>query len=375
MIMVILGIGAFFLMGASNEKVFAVVSLDVNPSLQFSINKKSEIIKSDDFSNEIKIDLDIYDGWLINDAIKDIMIVFESKEITAVNDPIIISFVELESDKNNNREIIRNLIKEQNIKSQVVFINGDINKLNSSNDDSKTLGRKVIENMLIKKSKNIKSNSDFIRNSIKELVDEEISTDILININADDYDIKMIEIDDNLTDDIFEKQEDSNKTNNKISVSKKNNGYIKKEQQITDKKNTNENIESDKTLKLIESNKNDTENNGKKSIKLDNEDDAIKVSQNSINENSEQFNIGVELLNSKDKNVKDTEKDEKENIKDTEKDEKNNIKDVEKDDKEDIKDTEKDDKEDIKDTEKDEKDDIKDVEKDEKIVKDKDKDK
>jgi hypothetical protein len=319
MIMVILGIGAFFLMGASNEKVFAVVSLDVNPSLQFSINKKSEIIKSDDFSNEIKIDLDIYDGWLINDAIKDIMIVFESKEITAVNDPIIISFVELESDKNNNREIIRNLIKEQNIKSQVVFINGDINKLNSSNDDSKTLGRKVIENMLIKKSKNIKSNSDFIRNSIKELVDEEISTDILININADDYDIKMIEIDDNLTDDIFEKQEDSNKTNNKISVSKKNNGYIKKEQQITDKKNTNENIESDKTLKLIESNKNDTENNGKKSIKLDNEDDAIKVSQNSINENSEQFNIGVELLNSKDKNVKDTEKDEK-IVKDKDKD-------------------------------------------------------
>ena len=172
MVLIIILAGIYFLGQFNTNKIYGVISLDVNPSIELEIDKNEKVLaisKKNDDSNLI-LNKNII-GKDINIALTDLISDAYEKNIISKSDPIVISYVPIEKeDKLLYSKKLNSFIQDS--ENLIIYIVADELYLEKSNDENITVGKNYIKDQLNQINKIVIDDKNFIRNSLLELNNE-----------------------------------------------------------------------------------------------------------------------------------------------------------------------------------------------------------
>lgn len=270
---------------------YALLSMDVNPSIQFKLDKDGTIIDILGLNEDGEKILDKHlIGKPLEEGLSTLKFLMEENNYLKHDSPILVGFAYLEDIKDDKyEENIKGLLKKVYSKNEILYLKSNFLKANESLKNKLSLGRiEALESMT---DENLKANIGSI--SVKEIKDNisksnrieifnyEDEDDIDDEIDEDDDEDDSDEKDDDDSD--YENDEDDNNDKLEDKIDKQNNK--KDNDEIDDEKD-------DEKEKKDEENENDSSTNTSTLINKELNDDNIKSNKSNsdyedeTNENS-----------------------------------------------------------------------------------------
>lgn len=253
----------------SGFNAYAIVSLDINPSLEFQVDKKEIVrkIKSLNDDGEELLD-DRMIGMKIEEAILfSVKTALNKKYINDENNVVLISDVMMNSEENNDLKVIEDTIIDKMEKDEemeninFIYVQADKHDLKKARESKVSIGKYEVYKILSDNNSDLK---------VEDIKDKRVSDIVKENKNLTKD--KRVKIKKRKNEQIYNKGNTINSNNNKTNYHKNQEKIndMKSEDKVNKKKNTN----NDKIKKKFETkaknkDKNDNKFNNKKKTELD----------------------------------------------------------------------------------------------------------
>jgi len=288
MVLVIIIASVYFFGQFNTNKIYGVVSLDVNPSIELGIDKNEIVLainKKNDDSDLILNDNII--GKDINIALSELISNAYDKNIMSKSDPVVISYVPIEK---KNKLIYSKKLNSfiKNSENLIIYVVADEQYLEKSNEKNITVGRTYLKDELNQINKTVVNDKNFIRNSVDELNAElSISEDTkIIKIDIIDEIIKTTNDPTNLDNDIDNNLDEGSNDSESIDKPELDNDTDNNDKSIDKPELDNDTDNNDESIDKPELD-NDTDNNDESidKLELDNDTDNIDDDTDNNDEN------------------------------------------------------------------------------------------
>ncbi|MGL5750147.1 MAG: anti-sigma factor domain-containing protein [Paraclostridium sp.] len=212
----------------NKDIAYALMSLDVNPSIQMELDKDKKIVSIEGMNDDgRKLNLGTLKGMDLESGLNQIKIILENQKYSINNDSAIVGFTFLESDKDiNYEEDVKNIVKNSLDKTNTAYLSATKQDLEKANEKGISLGRYAaalnmkedpedeIENLSVEQILELLKNKDniYLNKEVKEELQDELEDRI------EDYTDNEDDDDDSYDDDSLKQ----NIQNNKGSKSKVN---------------------------------------------------------------------------------------------------------------------------------------------------------
>lgn len=180
-------IGNYILSPFSNNEVFAVVSLDVNPGVKIEVNDDYEVLNIIGLPevSSVIIPKD-YKNKTLSVVFDEMIGLATENGYLATGDSVVISYVAMEE---TNKDIITDIsdfiLKESN-RFTMVYIEGDASLLEEANDAEMTVGKKYLMDLLTSQGIEIVDSNQFIQNAVDALKEQlPVNDDGFIELDID----------------------------------------------------------------------------------------------------------------------------------------------------------------------------------------------
>lgn len=253
----------------SGFNAYAIVSLDINPSLEFQVDKKEIVrkIKSLNDDGEELLD-DRMIGMKIEEAILfSVKTALNKKYINDENNVVLISDVMMNNEENNDLKVIEDTIIDKMEKDEemgninFIYVQADKQDLKKARESKVSIGKYEVYKILSDKNSDLK---------VEDIKDKRVSDIVKENKNlTKDKRVKIKK----------RKNEQIDNNGNKINSNNNKTNYHKNQEKINDMKsedkvNRKKNTNNDKIKKKFETkaknkDKNDNKFNNKKKTGLD----------------------------------------------------------------------------------------------------------
>lgn len=133
----------FFFNTATNNKVYAVVSLDINPSIQIEADSNQKIIRVDGINADGKsIDFSDVKGENIDDGIEKIKEKLVEKNYLDNNKEVLVAFAFVQNDGNSNyEEEVKDAIQSTFKSEKITYVKADKDDVEQAKTEGISLGR------------------------------------------------------------------------------------------------------------------------------------------------------------------------------------------------------------------------------------------
>ena len=221
---IIVALVGFYLVGQLNEnKVYGVVSYDINPSLLIEINEDEKVLNvnsKDGFDHIIPAD---YKKQALDSVLNEITENAIKENLLGNDETILLSYVNV-SDEEKPSEALRNFIDTHKDTYQIILITSNETYLKGANDNNQTVSRKYLLESLNANNMQVEDSNQYIQDVVKilDIYKEtekgfvEINTDTLIKVDTsevkssdDKTDSTAIKNDDDTTGDTNEESSDN----------------------------------------------------------------------------------------------------------------------------------------------------------------------
>uniref|UniRef100_UPI00359C3113 anti-sigma-I factor RsgI family protein n=1 Tax=Paraclostridium bifermentans TaxID=1490 RepID=UPI00359C3113 len=131
----------------SKPSTYAVVSLDINPSIQLNIGKNKEILKATGMNEDARrLELDKVDGMDLDDGLKEIKNILEKANYNLQGDSMLVGFAQVKDSKNSKYDKeIKNAIDKNFEGMDIVYLDANKKDLEEANKKGISLGRYLAE--------------------------------------------------------------------------------------------------------------------------------------------------------------------------------------------------------------------------------------
>lgn len=233
------------------HKPYALVSLDINPSIEIELNKNKKIISVNSLNKDgEELKLSGLKGLSLQDASKQLKNILKDNNYNLKNDSAIISFTFLANKEDTKyEEEVKNIIKEVFEEMNILYLKGNKTEYNESKEEGLSLGKYKakmsidkditegeIENMSVEEILNLLNSKD----SNKKL-DEDLREELKDELE-DRYENKSEDDTDDIDND---ENEDSDDENEKV------------DKEVNDDKDESDNDKDDEELEYDDSDDND----------------------------------------------------------------------------------------------------------------------
>lgn len=169
----------------SNITPYAVVSLDINPSIELELDKDKKIVNVKSLNKDgSKLDLNSINGLMLDEGISKLKSILESQGYKLKNDSVIVGFTFLgDIDDIDYEDYIKSMINSNLKDSKVAYLKGNKQDYINSNKEGVSLGRyeagldideelleEELENMSVEELLSLLKNKDVYLN--EEILDE-----------------------------------------------------------------------------------------------------------------------------------------------------------------------------------------------------------
>ncbi|MGL5754096.1 MAG: anti-sigma-I factor RsgI family protein [Paraclostridium sp.] len=125
----------------NSDNVYAVVTIDINPSIQIDVNKSKRIVKVTALNEDGKnLDLDKVTGMEIEEGLRNIKIILE-KQNYKIKDGFALIGVALLNDDTEYEKELENIIKTSFEQTNIIFLSSNKIDLEKANKQGISLGR------------------------------------------------------------------------------------------------------------------------------------------------------------------------------------------------------------------------------------------
>lgn len=149
---------------------YALLSLDINPSIEFELDKNKKIKSVNGLNKDAKkLELISLKGLSIDEGIKKLKLILDDNKYNLKKENIIVGFTFLRKDKSVKYEdYIRNVVSDEFKKSNIIYLKGNKKDFEKSSKKGISLGRYEIK---------INSDEDILEEEL-----EKMSVDELVNL-------------------------------------------------------------------------------------------------------------------------------------------------------------------------------------------------
>lgn len=209
----------------NKDMAYALMSLDVNPSIQMELDKDKKIVNIEGINNDgKKLNLGTLRGMDLESGLNQIKIILENQKYSVNNDSAIIGFTFLESDEDiQYEEDVKNIVKNSLDKTKTAYLSATKQDLEKANEKGISLGRYAaalnmkedpeddIENLSVEQILDLLKNKDniYLNEEVKEELQDELE-DRIEDSTDTEYD------DDDDSDDNLKQKLQNNKSNKSI---------------------------------------------------------------------------------------------------------------------------------------------------------------
>ncbi|CEO12962.1 anti-sigma factor domain-containing protein [Paraclostridium sordellii] len=286
--MYIVAILMIIVLPSLNKKYYAVITLDINPSIQLNIDKSKKITKILRLNKDAeKINLDDIIGVKLGEGLENIKYNFEKENYKIKNDYALVGFAIIEDSKNATyekevKDIVRNSFKGTN----TIYLSSNKKDWQQANKEGISLGRYLADKKIRYKYNAGKMNVDKIVNELKGNKKIYIQKSTEKNKEVKKEEIKVNEKSDKETESKLEINRD---TDNKKEINNESEEVKSKEKIISnDKVYNNEDLnkikqDNNKNQPNEHANENAKDKNLNKYKEKSNNGKAHKNNKNSLN--------------------------------------------------------------------------------------------
>ena len=279
----------------TNLNTYAIVSIDINPSLELRVNKKDIVIGIITFNDEAKeIINDDFIGQEITIVLEEIINNAEKMEyLNEENRNILIASANMKNNNSNLSETIKEYIEAKSLKDNLnsVYIESKKEKAKESITKNVSLGKIELENIISKDNKEV-TNDMTVKEMMKnEKVEKALNKKAIVNMKNNNSQKEKSE----KSDKDAKEEKKSNNDNNSEEVKEQKANSEEKD----DKKNNDLNNESKKTnqeeVELVVNNDEikviENEEPSENSHNSPQGEGAILKEDNELNENSNEAEV------------------------------------------------------------------------------------
>ncbi|MDU7968452.1 MAG: anti-sigma factor domain-containing protein, partial [Paeniclostridium sordellii] len=153
-----------------SKKNYAVVTLDINPSIQLNIDKSKTIIKVLRLNKDAeKINLDDAIGMKLGEGLENIKYNLEKENYKIKNDYALVGFAIIEDSKNATYEKeVKDIVKNSFKGTNTIYLSSNKKDLQLANKEGISLGRYLADKKISYKYDAGKMNVDKIVDELKE---------------------------------------------------------------------------------------------------------------------------------------------------------------------------------------------------------------
>lgn len=181
----VLGIFILPMLNKSNDAPYAVVSLDINPSIELELDENKNIVNVNSLNEDgNKLDLDNLKGLSLEKGINELKIILDNNGYKLMNDSIIVGFTFLtDSEDIDYEDYIKNMLSKNLDESKIAYLKGNKQDYEESHKEGISIGRyeakldidedileDELENMSVEELLNLLNNKNIYLN--EEILDE-----------------------------------------------------------------------------------------------------------------------------------------------------------------------------------------------------------
>lgn len=135
----------FFMVNNNKDTSYALMSLDVNPSVQIELDKNKKIINIEGLNNDGKqLNLGTLKGMNLESGINQIKIILENQKYPVNNDNAIVGFTFLEEQEDiQYEEDIKNIVKNSLDKTKTAYLSATKQDIEKAKEKGLSLGRYI----------------------------------------------------------------------------------------------------------------------------------------------------------------------------------------------------------------------------------------
>lgn len=260
---IIVALVGFYLVGQLNEnKVYGVVSYDVNPSLLIEINEDEQVLNvnsRDGFDHIIPAD---YKKQSLESVLNEITENVIKENLLGNDETILLSYVNV-SDDAKPSEALHDFIDTYKDTYQIILITSNETYLEEANDDNLSVGRKYLLESLDTNNMQVEDSNQYIQEAVKTLDLYKESEDGFIEIDTDTLikdDTSEVESNDEQTDSSATKNDDDTSTDTTDDTNEESSDNViesdtEEDDSSEDDLNEEDNVLSEEDLKAIEAQK------------------------------------------------------------------------------------------------------------------------
>lgn len=174
----------------NKDMAYALMSLDVNPSIQIKLDKNKRIVSIEGINDDgNRLNLGTLRGMDLESGLNQIKIILENQKYSVNNDSAIVGFTFLESDKDvKYEEDVKNIVKNSLDKTKTAYLSATKQDLEKANEKGMSLGRYAatlnmkedpeddIENLSVEQILELLKNKDniYLNEEVKEELQDEL---------------------------------------------------------------------------------------------------------------------------------------------------------------------------------------------------------
>lgn len=249
---------------------YALLSLDINPSIEFELDKNKKIKIVNGLNKDAKkLELISLKGLSIDEGIKKLKLILDDNKYNLKKENIIVGFTFLRKDKSVKYEdYIRNLVSDEFKKSNIIYLKGNKKDFEKSSKKGISLGRYETK---------INSDEDILEEEL-----EKMSVDELVNLlNKESRTYLNEEYQKDIEDEIEDKLDKHNDNEKLDDDSIENDENDENDDSIKNdgnKKDDNKKLDNDENDSIDNNNENELDDND--DIENDSNDDIENESSN-----------------------------------------------------------------------------------------------
>lgn len=202
----------------NKDIAYALMSLDVNPSIQMELDKNKKIVNIKGINDDgNKLNLGTLKGMDLESGLNQIEIILENQKYSVKNDSAIVGFTFLEADKDSKyEEDIKNIVKNSLSETKTAYLSATKTDLEKANEKGISLGRYAatlnmkedpeenIENLSVEQMLELLNNKDniYLNEEVKEELQDELEDRVEdSNEKDDDHNDEEEDDDDDIDED------------------------------------------------------------------------------------------------------------------------------------------------------------------------------
>lgn len=178
------------MLSKNKDVAYALMSLDINPSIQIELDKNKKIVNIEGINNDGKrLNLNTLKGMDLESGLNQIKIILENQKYSVQNDSAIVGFTFLENSMDSKYESdVKNIVRNSLDKTKTAYISATKQDLEKANEQGISLGRYAaslnmkedpedeIENLSVEQILQLLNNKDnlYLNNEVKEELQDEL---------------------------------------------------------------------------------------------------------------------------------------------------------------------------------------------------------